>query len=78
MGIYEIEPYLNKIYGNRLGVVFLKKGTNAYTVRQMDLFMPITLDEVYDRLNFFDPAVKGRTQAKKSSRPAARPSANHA
>lgn len=61
MGIYEVEPYLNKLYGNRLGVVFLKKGASSYTVRQMDLFMPLTLDDVYDRLNFVDPAVRCRT-----------------
>jgi hypothetical protein len=65
MGIYEIEPHLNKIYGSRLGIVFLKKGENAYTVRQMDLFMPVTLEEVYDWLNFSDPAVQSRTQAQK-------------
>ncbi|MCP4745456.1 MAG: CPBP family intramembrane metalloprotease [Desulfobacteraceae bacterium] len=65
MGIYEIEPHLGKIYGNRLGIVFLKKGPNVYTVRQMDLFMPLSLDEVYDRLNFEDPAVKCRTAANK-------------
>jgi hypothetical protein len=65
MGIYEIEPHLNKLYGNRLGVVFLKKGTESYTVRQMDLFMPITLADVYERLNFMDPAVKCRTQSNK-------------
>ena len=65
MGIYEIEPYLNKLYGNRLGVVFLKKGAASYTVRQMDLFMPLTLDDVYDRLNFVDPSVRCRTQANK-------------
>lgn len=65
MGIYEIEPHLNKIYGNRLGVVFLKTGSNTYTVRQMDLFMPITLEDIYDRLNFADPAVKCRTQNNK-------------
>lgn len=65
MGIYEIEPYLNKIYGNRLGIVFLKKGFNTYTVRQMDLFMPISLEEIYDKLNFADPAVKCRTQNNK-------------
>ena len=63
MGIYEIEPHLNKIYGNRLGVVFLKKGQYNYTVRQMDLFMPITLQHIYERLNFVDPAVKCRTLA---------------
>ena len=65
MGIYEIEPHLNKIYGNRLGIVFLKTGANTFTVRQMDLFMPITLDDIYDRLNFADPAVKCRTQNNK-------------
>jgi membrane protease YdiL (CAAX protease family) len=48
-----------------LGVVFLKKGFNTYTVRQMDLFMPISLEEVYDRLNFADPAVRCRTQNNK-------------
>ena len=65
MGIYEIEPHLNKLYSNRLGVVFLKKGAASYTVRQMDLFMPLTLDDVYDRLNFVDPAVRCRTRANK-------------
>jgi hypothetical protein len=65
MGIYEIEPHLSKLYGNRLGVVFLKKGPNSYTVRQMDLFMPITLEDIYERLNFLDPAVKCRTQTNK-------------
>lgn len=65
MGIYEIEPHLNKLYGNRLGVVFLKKSDTSYTARQMDLFMPINLDDIYERLNFVDPAVKCRTQANK-------------
>ena len=65
MGIYEIEPHLNKLYGDRLGVVFLKKGPGTYTVRQTDLFMPISLEDIYDRLNFVDPAVKCRTQTNK-------------
>ncbi len=65
MGIYEIEPHLNKLYGNRLGIVFLKKGSESYTVRQMDLFMPVSLEDVYERLNFMDPAVKCRTQTNK-------------
>jgi hypothetical protein len=65
MGIYEIEPHLNKLYGNRLGVVFLKKGETSYTARQMDLFMPINLEDIYERLNFVDPAVKCRTHANK-------------
>jgi hypothetical protein len=65
MGIYEIEPHLNKLYGERLGVVFLKKGPNTYTVRQMDLFLPFTLESIYERLNFVDPAVKCRTLTNK-------------
>jgi hypothetical protein len=65
MGIYEIEPHLNKLYGSRLGVVFLKKGQHAYTVRQIDLFMPTKLEDIYDRLNFVDPAVKNRTTSQR-------------
>ena len=63
MGIYEIEPHLTKLYGNRLGIVFLKKGNNSYTVRQMDVFMPIALEDIYERLNYVDPAVKCRTRS---------------
>jgi len=62
MGIYEIEPRLKNIYGDRLGWVVLKKGQNTYTLRQMDIFMPVTLERVYDRLNFIDAAVKYRNQ----------------
>jgi hypothetical protein len=62
MGIYEIEPRLKSIYGDRLGWVILKKGQNTYTLRQMDIFMPVTLERVYERLNFIDAAVKYRDQ----------------
>lgn len=60
LGIYELEPHLAKLYGNRLGWVALKRGEKDYTLRQMDLFMPVNLEDVYQRLNFMDPAVKGR------------------
>ncbi len=60
LGIYELEPHLTKLYGNRLGWVALRRGKNDYTLRQMDLFMPVNLEDVYQRLNFMDPAVKGR------------------
>ncbi len=63
MGIYEIEPHLTKLYGNRLGIVFLKKGNHSYTVRQMDVFMPISLEDIYERLNYVDPAVKCRAHS---------------
>ncbi|MBC2742416.1 MAG: hypothetical protein HGJ93_05030 [Desulfosarcina sp.] len=60
LGIYELEPHLAKLYGNRLGWVALRRRGNEYTLRQMDLFMPVNLEDVYQRLNFMDPAVKGR------------------
>ena len=60
LGIYELEPHLAKLYGNRLGWVSLRRGEKDYTLRQMDLFMPVNLEDVYQRLNFMDPAVKGR------------------
>lgn len=60
LGIYELEPLLTKLYGNRLGWVALQRETNTYTLRQIDPFMPVTLEEVYQRLNFMDPAIKGR------------------
>ncbi|BBO84602.1 hypothetical protein DSCO28_51680 [Desulfosarcina ovata subsp. sediminis] len=60
LGIYELEPHLTKLYGNRLGWVALRKEKNNYTLRQMDLFMPVNLEDVYQRLNYTDPAVKGR------------------
>jgi hypothetical protein len=60
LGIYELEPHLVKLYGHRLGWVALRKEKRTYTLRQMDLFMPVSLENVYQRLNFMDPAVKGR------------------
>lgn len=60
LGIYELEPHLAKLYGNRLGWVALRRGKSDYTLRQMDLFMPVSLEDVYQRLNFMDPVVKGR------------------
>jgi hypothetical protein len=60
LGIYELEPHLNKLYGNRLGWVALRRADRDYTLRQMDLFMPVSLEDVYQRLNFMDPSVKGR------------------
>jgi hypothetical protein len=61
-GIYELENHLNKLYGNRLGVVFLQKAPDTYTLRRMDPFMPVDLTGVYRRLNLIDPAVKFRTE----------------
>ena len=57
-GIYEMEPQLQHLYGNRLGMVALRKSENMYTIRRMDPFMPWTLDAAYERLNLIDPAVR--------------------
>jgi membrane protease YdiL (CAAX protease family) len=56
-GIYELETDLKKVYGRRLGVIVLDKGGGAYTLRQVDHFLPATLEAAYDRLNLADPAV---------------------
>ena len=57
-GIYEMEPQLQHLYGNRLGMVALRKSENMYTLRRMDLFMPWSLEAAYERLNLVDPAVR--------------------
>ena len=62
MGIYEIEPILKKIYGNSIGLAILRRSTTTYTLRQMDPFLSGSLDDVYEKLNFTDPAVKCGTQ----------------
>jgi hypothetical protein len=65
LGIYELEPYLNRIYGESLGLAILKKGEGIYTLRRMDPFMPAGLNNVYQKLNGLDPDVGCR---KNSSR----------
>jgi len=62
MGIYEIEPLLKKIYGRSIGLVVLRRNPTAYTVRQLDPFIDGSLEDIYEKLNFMDPAVKCRTQ----------------
>ena len=62
MGIYEIEPQLKKIYGANLGLAILRRTPKAYTLRKIDPFLTGSLEDVYERLNFMDPAVKCRTQ----------------
>jgi hypothetical protein len=56
-GIYETEADLKRLYGKRLGIIALQKDSHTYTLRQVDPFLPATLDAVYPRLNTLDPAV---------------------
>jgi membrane protease YdiL (CAAX protease family) len=62
LGIYELEPHLNRVYGESLGLVVLKKGNDSYTLRRLDPFMPGDLNKVYQKLNSIDPAVRCRKQ----------------
>ena len=57
-GIYDAETELRRLYGRRLGVIALQKDERTYTLRQVDPFLPDTLDAVYARLNLLDPAVR--------------------
>lgn len=63
MGIYELEPHLRRVHGKRLGVIILQKDANIYTLRQVDPFLPGTLDRVYERLNLIDPSAGSRRSA---------------
>jgi len=65
LGIYDLESYLDRLYGERLGLVVLKKDEKTYTLRSLDPFMPGDLNAVYKILNFIDPAVKGRDEGNK-------------
>jgi hypothetical protein len=65
LGIFELEPYLNRLYGEGLGLVILKKEEGTYTLRSWDPFMPGDLNAVYKILNFIDPAVRGRADGNK-------------
>ena len=64
LGIYELEPYLNRIYGENLGIAILKKGEGIYTLRRMDPFMPVGLNNVYQKLNSIDPDVSCRKDSR--------------
>ena len=65
LGIYELEPCLERMYGEILALVILKKEEGAYTLRSWDPFMPGDLNAVYNILNFRDPAVRGRSNGNK-------------
>jgi hypothetical protein len=62
-GIYELEPHLRRLHGKRLGVIILQKDPNTYTLRQVNPFLPATLDRAYERLNLIDPSAGSRRSA---------------
>ncbi len=56
LGIYELEQHLKSIHKDRLGLLILQKARSVFTIRQVDSFLPSTLEPVYDRLNQLDSA----------------------
>jgi len=65
VGIYELEPVLDRLYGKSLGIVILLKEPGIYPLRRLDPFMPGDLKEVYRKLNYIDPGVRRRADASK-------------
>jgi hypothetical protein len=59
-GIYELEPHLRRLHGKRLGVIILQKDPHTYTLRQVNPFLPVTLDRAYEQLNMMDPSAGSR------------------
>ncbi|MDJ0875745.1 MAG: CPBP family intramembrane metalloprotease [Desulfobacterales bacterium] len=61
-GIYEIEPFLIRLYGENIAIVILQNESGGYTLRRMDHFMPGDLKPIYNKLNFLDPVVRCRNE----------------
>ena len=59
VGIYEVERQLRRLHGRRLGVIALQTTPSTYSLRQVDPYLPATLEAVYAYLNLIDPAVSG-------------------
>lgn len=61
-GVDEVERQLQRIYGERLGIVIFQDADTSYRMRQIDRNLPATLDRAYERLNLLDPAVTGGSE----------------
>ncbi len=60
-GIYEVERYLRRVHGKRLGIIVLQKDARTYTLRQVDAFLPASLEIIYERLNLLDTTAGSRS-----------------
>jgi len=58
-GIYEVERQLRRLHGKRLGVIVLRTGAATYTLRQVNPYLPTSLELVYTHLNLVDPGAGG-------------------
>jgi hypothetical protein len=59
VGICEVEKHLRRLHGRRLGIIALHTSASAYTLRQVDTYLPASLTQVYEQLNLVDPAAGG-------------------
>jgi membrane protease YdiL (CAAX protease family) len=54
-----VQRQLQRIYGQRLGILIFQDGASAYRVRRVDGNLPAALERAYERLNLLDPAATG-------------------
>lgn len=67
-GIYEAETQLKERFGKQLGVIVLDQGGHRFTLRQVDPFLPQTLDSAFALLNENDPRVQDSATANEENR----------
>src|SRR4030095_1517855 len=60
--IEQVQRQLQRIYGQRLGILIFQQGSSAYSMRRIDRHLPATLERAYERLNLLDPAVSGGSE----------------
>jgi membrane protease YdiL (CAAX protease family) len=61
-GIDEVQRQLQKIYGQRLGILIFQDTPSTYRVHQVDASLPATLERAYERLNLLDPVATGGSE----------------
>jgi len=58
----EVQRQLQKVYGQRLGILIFQNSPSTYRVRQVDQSLPATLERAYERLNLLDPVATGGSE----------------
>ncbi len=57
-----VQRQLQKVYGQRLGILIFQDDPSTYRLRQLDGSLPASLERAYERLNLLDPAVKSGSE----------------
>ena len=61
-GVEAVQRQLQKVYGQRLGILIFQDASSNYSVRRVDPSLRATLRHAYERLNLLDPAVKSNAE----------------